>query len=124
MASPARAPLLEDWPTGPREVRTADNIAQAAERFVVSHEIGHILRRHLIADSSKVDVSKSRVEDLDERPSGQEIEADTIGAMLSIESMAPQGVDMRAGFLCLSAEDGVTAANIGHHGVGATRLIL
>jgi hypothetical protein len=97
MASPARAPLIEDWPTGQREIRTAENIAVAAERFVVSHEIAHIARRHLIADSSKLDPSKAKPEDLDNRPSEQEIEADVIGAMLSIDSMRAQGLDPRAG---------------------------
>jgi hypothetical protein len=97
MASPARAPLIEDWPTGQREVRTAENIAVAAERFVVSHEIAHIARQHLIADSSKIDPSNAKPEDLDNRPFEQEIEADVIGAMLSIDSMRVQGLDPRAG---------------------------
>lgn len=96
MASPARAPLIEDWPTGQREVRTANNIALAAERFVVSHEIAHIALRHLIADSSKLDSSRANLEDLDERPLEQEIEADVVGAAVSIESL-PKEFDPRGG---------------------------
>jgi hypothetical protein len=99
MSSPARAPLVEDWPAGEREVRTADNIATACERFVVAHEIAHILRQHLIADSGKVDASKTSVGDLDTRPHVQEIEADIVGALMSIESMMDQQLDPRAGAL-------------------------
>jgi hypothetical protein len=99
MASPARAPLLEDWPTGQREIRTAENIAVAGERFVVSHEMAHIMRQHLIVDSGKVDTSKMTLEDLDDRPYDQEIEADIIGASLAIDSMFPQKLDPRAGFV-------------------------
>lgn len=97
MSSPARAPLLEDWPTGQREIRTAENIATACERFVVAHEICHIIRQHLIADSGKVDASKTSVEELDARPHSQEIEADIGGALMSIESMMDQQLDPRAG---------------------------
>jgi len=97
MSSPARAPLLEDWPTGQREIRTAENIATAGERFVVSHEIAHILRQHLISDASKIDKSKVTVNELDERPYDQEIEADVVGAAQSIESMIAQKLDPRAG---------------------------
>jgi hypothetical protein len=86
MSSPVRAPLVADWATGPREIKTAENLTSAGERFVVSHEIAHIMRRHLIADASRVDPATSTPEDLNNRPLAQEIEADTIGAFLTIES--------------------------------------
>jgi hypothetical protein len=38
LSSPVNAPIAEDWPAGPREIRTAENIATASERFVLSHE--------------------------------------------------------------------------------------
>jgi hypothetical protein len=97
MSSPVRAPLIQDWPTGPREIRTAENIATAGERFVVNHEISHILCRHLIVNTSEVDPSKLTPYDLQNRPTEQEIEADVIGASLSIESMFEQQLDPRAG---------------------------
>ena len=86
MSSPVRAPLVPDWPSGPREIKTAENLTTAGERFVVSHEIAHIIRRHLIADASDVDTTTTTPHDLDNRPLLQEIEADTVGAVLSIES--------------------------------------
>jgi hypothetical protein len=97
ISSPARAPLMQDWPTGQREIRTAENLTTAGERFVVSHEIGHIMQRHLIVDVGQVDTSQLSLQELDTRPYEQEIEADTIGAMLTIESMPKQKIDPRAG---------------------------
>jgi hypothetical protein len=97
MASPVRAPLIEDWPTGQREIRTADNIAMAGERFVVSHEIAHIMFRHLIVDTSKINTSKISLEDLAYRPFVQEIEADTVGALLSIEPFFAQKLPPQPG---------------------------
>jgi hypothetical protein len=38
LSSPVNAPIAEDWPAGPREIRTAENIATASERFVLSLE--------------------------------------------------------------------------------------
>ncbi|MDA9491395.1 hypothetical protein [Bradyrhizobium sp. CCBAU 11361] len=96
MASPVRAPLVDDWPTGPREIRTAENFATAAERFVLAHEVGHILHKHLIADSAKVDLSQASLPELDRRPVDQEIEADVSGTFISIESMQHEGIDPRA----------------------------
>jgi hypothetical protein len=69
MASPVQAPLVEDWEIGPRELRTAENYTTAAERFVLSHEVGHILHRHVIADSENVNTSNASLASLD-RPSG------------------------------------------------------
>lgn len=96
MASPVRAPLVEDWLVGPREIRTADNFTTAAERFVMAHEIAHILHRHLIADSAKVEIGRVSPLDLDTRPVEQEITADVTGAMLAIESTQNDGIDPRA----------------------------
>jgi hypothetical protein len=86
MSSPVRAPLVPDWPAAPREVKTAENLTTAGERFVISHEIAHIMCRHLIADARDVDPATTTAEDLDHRPMDQEIEADTIGAAISIDS--------------------------------------
>lgn len=97
MSSPVRAPLVADWQTGEREIRTAENIATAGERFVVSHEIAHIMRQHLIVDARKADASKMTLRDLAKRPYEQEIEADVIGASLSMESMIPQNLAPQAG---------------------------
>lgn len=96
MASPVRAPLVEDWPVGPRETKTAENFTTAAERFVMAHEIGHILHRHLIADAAKVDLAQVSPLELDTRPVKQEIEADVTGTFVSIESMEKDGIDPRA----------------------------
>jgi hypothetical protein len=97
MASPVRAPLVEDWPVGPREQRTAENYTTAAERFVLAHEIAHILHRHLIADSAKVDVARMSPLELDTRPVDQEITADVTATYLTVESMANDEIDPRAG---------------------------
>lgn len=97
MASPVRAPLMDDWPVGQREKRTAENYTTAAERFVLTHEIAHILDRHLIADSAKVDVAQVSPLELDMRPIEQEIAADVTGASLTVESMANDDIDPRAG---------------------------
>src|SRR5262249_10378808 len=97
MSSPVRAPLIQDWPAGQREIRTAENMAIAGERFVVSHEVSHIVLRHLIVDTSKVDRSKLTLHDLNNRPREQEIEADVVGAFMSTESMIEQQLDPRAG---------------------------
>ena len=44
MASPARAPLIsEGWEISDREKRTAENFTTAAERFVICHELAHVL---------------------------------------------------------------------------------
>jgi len=96
MASPVRAPIVEDWPVGPRETRTAENFTTAAERFVVAHEIAHIQLGHLIADAAAVDLADSSPLELDTRPVSQEIQADVIGACLAIESMQNDGIDPRA----------------------------
>jgi hypothetical protein len=56
------------------------------ERFVVGHEIAHITSRHLRADARKVDPATSTPAEINTRPRAQEIEADVIGAALSIES--------------------------------------
>ncbi|KJC55455.1 hypothetical protein UB31_00285 [Bradyrhizobium sp. LTSP849] len=96
MASPVRAPLVEDWPVGPRETKTAENFATSAERFVIAHEVGHILHKHLITDSAKVDLAKASLAELDKRPVEQEIEADVSGTFISIESMDKDGIDPRA----------------------------
>jgi hypothetical protein len=96
MASPVRAPLVEDWPAGPREVKTAENFTTAAERFVMAHEIGHILHRHLIPDAAKVDLAHASPLELDTRPVKQEIEADVTGTCVSIESMEKDAIDPRA----------------------------
>jgi hypothetical protein len=97
MSSAARAPLIQDWTTGPREIQTAENLTTAGERFVVSHEIAHILNQHLIADAANVDISQSTPRDLDDRPYDEEIQADIGGAVLTIESLPDQGIDPRAG---------------------------
>jgi hypothetical protein len=97
ISSSARAPLMQDWPTGQREIRTAENLTTAGERFVVSHEIAHIMRRHLIVDVGQGDTSQLSLQELDTRPYEQEVEADTIGAVLAIESMPGQNIDPRAG---------------------------
>jgi hypothetical protein len=97
MASPVRAPLVEDWPLGPREQKTAENFTTAAERFVLAHEIAHILHRHLIADSAKVNVALMSPLELDTRPVEQEIAADVTATCLTIESMDNDDIDPRAG---------------------------
>jgi hypothetical protein len=96
MASSVRAPLVEDWPVGPREQRTAENYTTAAERFVIAHEIAHILRGHLIADAAEVDVAQASALELDTRPVQQEHEADVLGALLAVDSTFKDGIDPRA----------------------------
>ena len=65
MSSLVRAPLVDPWETGPREQRTAENYARMAERFVLSHEIAHIMRGHLVGDAGAVHQKSSSVHDLD-----------------------------------------------------------
>lgn len=96
MASPVHAPLVEDWPIGSRELKTAENFTTAAERFVLGHEIGHIMHRHLIADGGHVDVRDASLADLDARPLEQETAADATAIVTSIESMQHEGMDPRA----------------------------
>jgi hypothetical protein len=96
MASPVRAPLVEDWPVGPREQRTAENYTRAAERFVIAHEVAHILRGHLIADADGVDVAQASTLELDKRPVQQEHEADVLGSALAVDSTLNDGIDPRA----------------------------
>jgi hypothetical protein len=82
IASPTHAPLVEDWPIRPREQKTAENFTTAAERFVLAHDIAHIVHRHLIADSAKVNVAQMTLVELDTRPIEQEIIADETAAYL------------------------------------------
>jgi hypothetical protein len=96
MASPVRAPLVEDWPIGSREQRTAENYTTAAERFVIAHEVAHILLGHLIADAAEVDDAQASPAELDKRPVQQEIEADVLGALLAVDSTGNDGIDPRA----------------------------
>ncbi|SFW71004.1 hypothetical protein [Amycolatopsis australiensis] len=96
MASPVRAPLLQDWEVGPREIKTAENFTTAAERFVMCHELAHIMYGHLIADSSAFTTDSVSLADLDTRPLRQETEADVAGAVLAIDSMPHIGIDPRA----------------------------
>jgi hypothetical protein len=96
MASPVRAPLVQDWPVGPREQRTAENYTTLAERFVIAHEVAHILRGHLIADASEVDVAQASALELDKRQFQQEHEADVLGALLTVDSTSKEGIDPRA----------------------------
>jgi hypothetical protein len=96
MASPVRAPLVADWPIGPREQRTAENYTLLAERFVIAHEIAHILRGHLIADAGAVDAAQASPVELDQRPLQQEHEADVLGALLAVDSASKEGTDPRA----------------------------
>jgi hypothetical protein len=96
MASPVRAPLIEDWPIGPREQRTAENYTTAAERFMIAHEVAHILRGHLITDAAEVDVAQASPAEMDRRPVQQEHEADVLGALLAVDSTGNDGIDPRA----------------------------
>jgi hypothetical protein len=96
MTSLVRAPLVEDWPVGPREQRTAENYTIAAERFVIAHEVAHILSGHLITDAAEVDVAQASPFELDKRPVQQEHEADVLGALLAVDSTSNNGVDPRA----------------------------
>jgi hypothetical protein len=96
MASPVRAPLVKDWPVGPREQRTAENYTTAAERFVMAHEVAHILRGHLIADAAQIDAAQASPLELDKRPVQEEHEADVLGALLAVDSSSNDGIDPRA----------------------------
>ncbi|MFJ6326875.1 MULTISPECIES: hypothetical protein [unclassified Rhizobium] len=96
MSSLVRAPLVDAWETGPREQRTAENYARMAERFVLSHEIAHIMREHLVGDAGTAPQKSLSLHDLDRRPVVQEHEADAIGAMLAVDSSSAAGIDPRA----------------------------
>jgi hypothetical protein len=90
MASPARAPLIDDWEVGPREVRTAENFTTAAEQFVMCHEIAHIMHGHVASGDS------AELEELDTRPDEQETAADVTAAILTVEAAHHSGSDPRA----------------------------
>lgn len=92
LASPAQAPLMENWEVGPREVRTAENFTTAAEQFVMCHEIAHIMHGHVASD----DTVAGELADLDARPDEQEIAADVTAAILTVEAAHHSGGDPRS----------------------------
>ena len=97
MASPLAAPWISaDWKVGPRAARTAENVAQASERFVIAHEVAHILLGHRIQQAPGPDAVGVTVESLDERESDQEIAADASGLILTIDSMTTDGFAAQA----------------------------
>lgn len=98
MASPVNAPLIaEDWPISDRELRTADNFATAAERFVIAHEIAHILEHHSLVAGDEVARGPVALEDADRHASDEEMAADTVGMVLTIESMMAEEISPLAG---------------------------
>jgi hypothetical protein len=62
----------------------------------VAHEVGHIVLRHLISDGARADPAETGLDQLDERPYQQEVDADVFGSSVSVESMNEQNIDPRA----------------------------
>ena len=104
MGSPARTPRSGDWDLTQGQLSVADNITRAAERFVLAHEIGHIVGGHAALDVDAVD-ARADPSRPDRWQATDETWADTIGTFLSIESLQAQGQDPRTGavgaVLCL-----------------------
>lgn len=99
MASLARAPMSPDWSISEREIRTAENTAKAAERFVLAHEFGHIVNDHLITNANDILSKSITPEGALDRPLEQELVADITGIVLSSESLPDVNIDIRAGFV-------------------------
>lgn len=97
MASLARAPLIsEDWEIADRERRTAENYTTAAERFVICHELGHVLLHHSIAELSDDSLPDVELESFDTRAMTEELLADRWATRLVMDSMHADGLDVRA----------------------------
>ena len=97
MASPVRAPLISaDWPVSDREKRTAENFTTAAERFVICHELGHVLLRDKIAELPDGDVPQMELESFDTRAVTEELMADRWATRMVVDSMTAGGFDVRA----------------------------
>jgi hypothetical protein len=92
-------PRSGDWPVSTSEARWATNTAMASDLFVLSHEIAHIARGHVILDVGRADPSRLTPEQPDQRPLEQEVEADIFGALFTIESLIDRGFDPRAGMM-------------------------
>jgi len=99
MSSVVATPRSGDWPVSATEKRWAANAAMAAELFVLSHELGHIVRGDAILDVDQVDASQLAPERPDQRPLDQEVGADVAGLFFTIESLTDRGLDPRAGMM-------------------------
>jgi hypothetical protein len=99
MSSLVAKPRSGDWPVSGSEKLWAANTAMVAERFVLSHELGHVVRGDLILDVAQADPSQLTPEQCDQRPLAQEIEADVAGMFFTIESIVDRGVHPGAGMM-------------------------
>lgn len=96
MGSLARTPRSGDWEMTPPWLSVADNITTAAERFVLSHEIGHIMAGHAAQDVEHDGWGLNPAE-MGRWTVAEENFADGVATMLTIESMSAEGIDPRAG---------------------------
>ena len=99
ISSLAATPRSGDWPVSASEKLWAANTAMVAERFVLSHELGHIFRGDVILDVAQADTSHLTPEHCDQRPLAQEIEADVAGMFFTIESIIDRGIHPGAGMM-------------------------
>jgi hypothetical protein len=97
MASLARVPLIsEDWEISDRERRTAENFTTAAERFVICHELAHVLLGDSIAELPDDNLPDVELESFDTRAMTEELLADRWATRLVVDSMHADGLDVRA----------------------------
>jgi hypothetical protein len=97
MASLARVPLIsEDWEISDRERRTAENFTTAAERFVICHELAHVLLGDAIAELPDDNLPDVELESFDTRAVTEELLADRWATRLVVDSMHADGLDVRA----------------------------
>jgi hypothetical protein len=97
MASPVRAPLIsEDWEINDREKRTAEHYTTAAERFVICHELAHVVLHDSIAELPDDNLPDVELESFDTRAMTEEFMADRWATRLVLDSMHADGLDVRA----------------------------
>jgi hypothetical protein len=97
MASLARAPLIsENWEVSDREKRTADNFTTAAERFVICHELAHVLLADSIAELPADSLPHVELESFDTRAMTEELMADRWATRMVLDSMHADRLDVRA----------------------------
>ena len=99
ISSLVATPRSGDWPVSASERLWAENTATVAERFVLSHELGHIVKNDLILDVAQANPSQLAPEHPDQRPLAQEIEADVTGMLFTIESIIDRGIHPGAGMM-------------------------
>jgi hypothetical protein len=99
MASMVGAPLMsQEWPVTDRERGTAENFATAAERFIICHELAHVVLHDRVATIPNEELPGKSLEeyDYDARSTTEESMADRWATRVVVDSMVADGLDVRA----------------------------